>query len=132
MLHTCRQVTGPILWSNLHLLFWLSLIPFATGWMGENHFSAAPCALYGGILLMSAITYMRLQRTIIASQGEESILRKAIGKDWKGHLSPALYAIAIPLAFVSQWCALALYVLVAVVWLIPDRRIERALRERGD
>ena len=128
MLHTCRQATGPMLWANLHLLFWLSLIPFATGWMGENHFAPAPAALYGVVLLMAAIAYMILQQVIIASQGQDSLLKKAVGGDWKGRLSPVLYAVAIPLAFRSQWLSLGLYVFVALLWLIPDRRIENVLR----
>jgi len=128
MLHTCRHATGPMLWANLHLLFWLSLIPFATGWMGENHFAPAPAALYGVVLLMAAIAYMILQQVIIASQGRDSLLKKAIGGDWKGRLSPVLYAVAIPLAFRSQWLSLGLYVFVALLWLIPDRRIENVLR----
>src|SRR5262245_55853270 len=127
MLHACQRVTGPILWANLHLLFWLSLIPFATGWMGEYHFAAAPSALYGFVLLMAAIAYWLLQQRIIASQGSRSILKKAVGGDWKGKLSPVLYAAAIPLAFWWQWISLGVYVLVALLWLIPDRRIEHAL-----
>ncbi|MDP3124195.1 MAG: TMEM175 family protein [Thiobacillus sp.] len=128
MLHASHQVTGAILWANLHLLFWLSLIPFATGWMGENHFAPAPAALYGLVLLMAAVAYGILQRLIIAAQGRDSILQKAVGRDWKGKVSPLLYAIAIPLAFWSQWLSIALYVLVAVMWLVPDRRIEKALK----
>jgi uncharacterized membrane protein len=127
MLHTCRKVTGPMLWANLHLLFWLSLVPFVTGWMGENHFAAVPSALYGGVMLMSAIAYFILQQLIIASQGPDSLLKKAVGGDWKGKLSPVLYTIAIPAAFVSRWISLGLYVLVALIWLVPDRRIEHAL-----
>jgi uncharacterized membrane protein len=127
MLHACHGVTGPILWANLHLLFWLSMFPFATGWMGENHFAATPSALYGAVLLMAAIAYWLLQQLIIASQGPESLLKKAVGGDWKGKVSPVTYAIAIPLAFWSQWVSLALYVLVALVWLVPDRRIEHVL-----
>jgi uncharacterized membrane protein len=129
MLSVCRKVTGPILWANLHLLFWLSLVPFATGWMGENHFESAPSALYGGVLLMAAIAYYILQQVIIASQGPESILRKAVGGDWKGRLSPALYAVALPIAFLFQWISLGIYVAVALLWLIPDRRIEKVLGE---
>ena len=129
MLHATQTVSGPILWANLHLLFWLSLIPFATGWMGENHFAAAPAALYGAVLLMSAIAYVILQRLIIASQGPDSILKKAVRGDWKGKLSPVLYAAAIPLAFWRQWISLALYVIVALLWLIPDRRIEHVLTD---
>jgi uncharacterized membrane protein len=128
MLHACQNVTGPMLWANFHLLFWLSLIPFATGWMGENQFAAAPSALYGGVLLMAAIAYWILQQLIIASQGPDSILKKAIGGDWKGKLSPVLYAVAIPVAFWWRWGSLALYVVVALLWLIPDRRIESVLR----
>jgi len=127
MLHTCNQVTGAMLWANLHLLFWLSLIPFATGWMGENPFESAPAALYGGVLLMAAIAYYILQQLIIRTQGEGSLLRLAIGSDWKGKLSPILYATAIPLAFWQRWLSLGLYVLVALLWLIPDPRIERVL-----
>ncbi len=127
MLHATSKVTGPILWANLHLLFWLSLIPFTTGWMGENHFAAATTALYGAVLLMAAIAYWILQQLIISSQGRESVLKRAVGRDWKGKLSPILYAIAIPMAFVSHWVSLGIYVLVALVWLIPDKRIERTL-----
>ncbi len=127
MLHTSRKVTGPMLWANLHLLFWLSLFPFATGWMGENHFAAAPSAFYGIVLLMAAVAYYILQQLIIASQGPDSLLRKAIGGDWKGKMSPLIYLIAIPTAFWSHWISQVLYVLVALVWLVPDRRIENAL-----
>ena len=127
MLHASDKVTGPILWANLHLLFWLSLIPFTTGWMGENHFAAAPSALYGVVLLMAAIAYFILQQLIIASQGRDSLLKKAIGGDWKGKLSPVLYVIAILAAFWSHWVSQGIYVLVALFWLIPDQRIERAL-----
>jgi TMEM175 potassium channel family protein len=127
MLHTVHQVTGPMLWANLHLLFWLSLVPFTTGWLGENQFAQVPAAFYGGVLLMAAIAYWLLQQLIIASQGRDSVLRKAVGRDWKGKLSPLLYAVAIPLAFWSQWIALAIYVLVAFLWLVPDRRIEHTL-----
>ncbi|MGA9164301.1 MAG: TMEM175 family protein [Thiobacillus sp.] len=130
MLHTCRKVTGSILWANLHLLFWLSMFPFATGWMGENHFAATPAALYGVVLFMAAIAYWLLQQLIIASQGPDSLLKKAVGGDWKGKMSPVTYAIAIPLAFWSQWVSLGLYVLVALVWLVPDRRIEHVLADK--
>jgi uncharacterized membrane protein len=129
MLHASEKATGAMLWANLHLLFWLSLIPFATGWVGENHFASAPSALYGVVLLMAAIAYWILQQSIIASQGPGSVLKRAIKGDWKGKLSPVLYAVAIPLAFVWRWAALTLYVLVALLWLIPDRRIEKVLRE---
>jgi len=127
MLHACQNVTGPILWANLHLLFWLSLFPFATGWMGENHFAAAPSAAYGVVLLMAAVAYWLLQQIIIASQGRESLLGKAVGSDWKGKLSPLVYVVAIATAFWSQSISQGLYVLVALVWLVPDRRIENAL-----
>jgi uncharacterized membrane protein len=127
MLHTCHKVTGPMLWANLHLLFWLSLFPFATGWMGENHFAAAPSAVYGVVLLMAAVAYWILQQLIIASQGPDSLLKKAVGSDWKGKVSPLVYLIAIPTAFWSHWISQGLYVLIAVVWLVPDRRIEKAL-----
>ena len=130
MLHTSNKVTGPILWANLHLLFWLSLFPFATGWMGENHFAAAPSAFYGVVLLMAAIAYWILQQLIIASQGPDSLLKKAVGSDWKGKVSPLIYLIAIPTAFWSQWISQGLYVLVALVWLVPDRRIENALTSK--
>jgi uncharacterized membrane protein len=108
-------------------LFWLSLFPFATGWMGANHFAAAPSAVYGGVLLMAAVAYWILQQLIIASQGHGSLLKRAIGRDWKGKVSPLIYLIAIPVAFWSPWISQGLYVLVALVWLVPDRRIERAL-----
>ena len=130
MLHSARRVTGGILWANLHLLFWLSLFPFTTGWVGENHLAATPTAVYGFVLLMAAIAYYILQRRIIASQGPNSLLAAAIGSDWKGKLSPLLYLAAIPLAFVSSWIASGIYILVAFLWLIPDRRIERVLAQR--
>ena len=131
MLHASRTVTGSVLWANLHLLFWLSLIPFTTGWMGENHFATLPAAAYGFVLLMAAIAYWILQQRIIASQGEESILRKAVRKDWKGKVSPVLYLAAIALAFASPWIAVAIYAVVALMWVIPDRRIERVLTGRS-
>jgi len=131
MLHACQKITGSVLWANLHLLFWLSLVPFATGWMGENHFAAAPSILYGVVLLMAAIAYFILQQLIIASQGPESLLKKAVGGDWKGKASPLLYVVAIASAPWSQWVAQGIYVLVALIWLVPDRRIERALDARG-
>lgn len=127
MLQTCRTVTGPILWANLHLLFWLSLIPFATGWMGENHFAAAPAALYGAVLFMASAAYWILQKLIIAAQAPDSLLKRAIGRDWKGKISPTLYAVAIIATYWSASIAIALYVLVALMWLVPDRRIERLL-----
>jgi uncharacterized membrane protein len=127
MLHATTTVTGGILWANLHLLFWLSLFPFATGWMGENHFSAVPAALYGVVLLMAAIAYYLLEQMIIRSQGPDSILKKAVGRDWKGKLSPVLYLSAIVATLVSPWLAEAIYVAAALIWLIPDRRIEKVL-----
>jgi uncharacterized membrane protein len=127
MLHTLHKVNGPILWANLHLLFWLSLFPFTTGWMGENHFAPGPTALYGVVLLMAAIAYYILQSLIIESQGEDSLLKRAVKGDWKGKLSPVLYLLAICAAFVSQWLSLAIYASVAVIWFVPDRRIERVL-----
>ena len=130
MLHTSRTVTGAMLWANLHLLFWLSLFPFTTGWMGENHFAAAPTAIYGVVLLMAAVAYWMLQQAIIASQGADSLLKKAIGRDWKGRLSPLLYVLGIAAAFLSPQISQGLYVLVALVWLIPDRRIEHALVDK--
>ncbi|GBL44520.1 integral membrane protein [Sulfuriferula multivorans] len=130
LLHTTQRVSGAILWANLHLLFWLSLVPFVTGWMGENHFASAPTAFYGIVLLMAAIAYWILQQAIMAEQGRDSLLAVAIGNDLKGKLSPLLYAIAIPSAFFNQWIAGAVYVVVALMWLIPDRRIERVIAER--
>ncbi len=127
MLQTASRVTGPMLWANLHLLFWLSLFPFVTGWMGENHFASAPSALYGFVLLMASIAYFILQQLIIESQGPDSLLRKAIGRDWKGKISPLIYTASIPIAFWSHWVSQGLYVLVALIWLVPDRRIERAI-----
>ena len=127
MLHTVKEISGPMLWANLHLLFWLSLVPFVTGWLGENHFAAVPTAVYGAVLLMAAIAYWILQKTILKKQGKNSLLSAAIGKDLKGKISPLIYAAAIPSAFVSPWIAGSLYVLVALMWLIPDRRIERVL-----
>ena len=119
-----------MLWANLHLLFWLSLFPFATGWMGENHFGAVPSALYGVVLLMAAIAYWVLQQIIIASEGPGSVLRKAVGRDWKGKSSPVLYVVAIGVAFWSHWVSQAIYLFVALMWLVPDRRIEHAMNEK--
>ena len=127
MLQTCTSVTGAMLWANLHLLFWLSLFPFATGWMGENHFTAVPTALYGVVLLMAAIAYYLLEQTIIGTQGPDSILKKAIGRDWKGKLSPVLYLVAIVATLYSPWISAAVFVAAALIWLIPDRRIENVL-----
>ncbi len=127
MLHTCTTVTGAILWANLHLLFWLSLFPFTAGWMGENHFTAVPTALYGAVLLMAAIAYLLLQQTIIHAQGQDSILKKAVGRDWKGKLSSTLYVLAIGATLRSSWIAQGILVIAALIWLIPDRRIEKSL-----
>ena len=131
MLHVTERVSGGVLWANLHLLFWLSLVPFVTGWMGENHFAPVPTALYGVVLLMAAVAYWILLRRILAEQGPDSLLAKAMRGDWKGNLSPVIYAVAIPSAFLSPWIAGALYGLVALMWLVPDRRIERTLEARG-
>ncbi len=125
LLHASRHVNGNTLWANLHLLFWLSLVPFATAWMGENHFAALPVALYGTVLLFAAIAYFVLSRTLIASHGKDSTLAIAVGGDSKGKLSLVIYALAILLSFVNSWLACMLYVLVAIMWLIPDRRIEK-------
>ena len=127
MLHASTAVTGAMLWANLHLLFWLSLFPFTTGWMGQNHFTAVPTALYGVVLFMAAIAYYLLQHAIIRAQGQDSILKKAIGRDWKGKLSPVLYIIAILATLRSPWVAQAVLVIAALIWLIPDRRIEKRL-----
>jgi uncharacterized membrane protein len=127
LLHAARTVTGPILWANLHLLFWLSLVPFTTAWMGENHYETVPTALYGAVLFMAGLAYWILQRLIITSQGAGSILKTALGSDWKGKASPVLYLAAVVAAPFSHWIPLALYVSVAAMWLIPDRRIEHAL-----
>jgi uncharacterized membrane protein len=127
MLHAAGRVSASVLWANLHLLFWLSLFPFATGWMGENHFAALPTAVYGLVLLLAAVAYWLLQQAIIAAQGPESVLQRAVGSDWKGKLSPLFYLAAIPCAFWLTGLSMALYVGVALLWLVPDRRIERAL-----
>jgi uncharacterized membrane protein len=124
LLAASRRISGGALWANLHLLFWLSLFPFATAWMGENHFAAAPTAAYGAVLLMAAVAYWLLQRRLIGLQGEGSVLARAIGSDWKGKLSPALYALGIVCTLRAAWIAQALYAAVAVMWLVPDRRIE--------
>ena len=124
MLHAAQKVSGAVLWANLHLLFWLSLIPFVTAWMDENHFAAAPIALYGGVLLMAAIAYYNLARCLAATNGKDSVLALAFGKDVKGRISILIYAVGIGLSFVNPWAALALYVFVACIWFIPDRRIE--------
>jgi uncharacterized membrane protein len=129
MLHATDRINGKILWANMNLLFWLSLVPFTTGWMGENHFAPLPTALYGVVLLLAAVSYTILQKLIIAQQGEHSKLEEAVGKDRKGKLSMLFYIVAIPLAFVNEWISDGLYVLVALMWLIPDRRIESKLDE---
>jgi len=127
MLHLTERVTGGILWANLHLLFWLSLVPFTTAWMGENHFAAAPTAAYGVVLLMVGLAYLILQRSILRAQGPDSLLARAVGSDLKGKLSALAYVIAIPVAFVHPGISDALFVIVALIWLIPDRRIERVI-----
>jgi uncharacterized membrane protein len=129
LLHTVARVDGLILWANSHLLFWLSLIPAATAWLGDNFLAPLPTAFYGGALLMPAIAYYLLQLAIIHRQGAHSVLASALGSDVKGKISPVLYVTGIALAFVSPWLSIAIYVLVAVMWLVPDKRIERALRE---
>ena len=131
MLHACTRVTGGILWTNLHFLFWLSLFPFVTGWMGENHFAALPAALYGLVLLLAGVAYTILQSTIVARQGRDSILASELGRDRKGKLSLALYVVGIGGSFVSPWLGGALYVLVAALWLVPDRRLERVVEKHG-
>lgn len=127
MLHAAKHVSGAVLWANLNLLFWLSLFPFATGWMGENHFAALPSAIYGFVLLMAAISYYLLQQSVIAADGPGSLLKQAIGSDWKGKASPVLYLTAMAVAFWIPAVAQAIYVAVALIWLIPDQRIERAI-----
>jgi uncharacterized membrane protein len=129
MFQTTKRVSGGILWANLHLLFWLSLFPFSTAWIGENHLAPAPIAVYGFVLLMAGVAYLILQRLIIIQQGANSLLQAAIGRDWKGRLSALAYLAAIPLAFVSPWISIGLYTSAAFTWLIPDRRIERILEK---
>jgi uncharacterized membrane protein len=129
MLHATHRINGRILWANTHLLFWLSLVPFATGWMGENHLAPLPTAVYGGILLLAAIAYVILQHTIVSHQGPDSTLAQAVGSDAKGRLSLFLYAVGIPMAFVHTAISAALYAFVAMIWLIPDRRIESRLNQ---
>jgi uncharacterized membrane protein len=125
LLHAAKQVSGGVLWGNLHLLFWLSLVPFVTAWMGENHFEQPPVALYGVVMLMSGVAYYILTLTLIRHHGQESPLRAAVGNDFKGVISVAIYAVAIVLSFANRWLALSLYIAVALMWLVPDRRIER-------
>jgi uncharacterized membrane protein len=132
MMHTVKHVSGGILWANLHLLFWLSLVPFTTGWIGENHFAPITMAVYGIVLLMAAIAYFILQTVIIRVQGEHSLLARAIGIDIKGKMSPILYMLGIGTSFIDQWISGALYVLVALIWLIPDKRIEFILRNADE
>jgi uncharacterized membrane protein len=127
MLHAVQHVNGAVLWANLHLLFWLSLVPFTTAWMGENHFARGPVALYGAVLLFASIAYFILSRALISLHGKDSVLATAVGRDFKGQISTLLYLVAIPLAVVRSWLACALYVLVAIMWLVPDRRIEKTL-----
>jgi uncharacterized membrane protein len=127
LLHTCERVNGAILWANLHLLFWLSLFPVTTAWIGENHLAAQPSALYGAVLLMAAVAYWMLQAAIIGSQGPDSLLKKAVRSDWKGKVSQVLYLLGIIAAFRAAWMAQVLYLLAALLWLVPDRRIERVL-----
>ncbi len=129
MLHCVQRVNGSTLWANLHLLFWLSLFPFVTGWTGENHFAAMPTALYGVVLFMAAMAYWILENVIIRNEGKGSLLARAVGRDIKGKVSPLIYLTAIPLAFFNTWLANGLYVLVALMWIVPDRRIERVLQE---
>jgi uncharacterized membrane protein len=130
MLQATQRVTGGILWANLHLLFWLSLVPFATAWLGENHFAAIPAAAYGIVLLADALAYYLLQTVIIRDQGEGSLVAHAVGRDRKGKLSPFAYAVAIALSFVNQWLAIAIYAGMAALWLVPDRRLERTIAPR--
>ena len=124
MLHAAERVSGPILWANHHLLFWLSLVPFVTGWMGENHYAPAPTAAYGAVMVMSAVSYTLLQQAILLHHGPDSRIARAVGGDGKGKLSLALYIAAVPLAFVNQWISDAIYVAVALIWFVPDRRLE--------
>ena len=130
MLSITDTINGKILWANTHLLFWLSLVPFVTGWMGENHFAKLPTAVYGGVLLAAGIAYYILQQLIIAQQGPHSRLKAAVGRDLKGKISPLIYIAAIGLAFVNQWISNLLYVIAALIWLIPDRRIESKMKEQ--
>jgi len=127
LLQAVKHVDGRVLWANLHLLFWLSLTPFVTGWMGENQFAAWPVALYGTVLLFAAIAYFILARALVSLHGTDSVIGTALGRDFKGKISMVIYLAAIPLAFIKSWLACALYVLVAVMWLVPDRRIERTI-----
>jgi uncharacterized membrane protein len=129
LLQAARHIDGRVLWANLHLLFWLSLVPFVTGWMGENHIAAAPVALYGVVMVCAGIAYYVLSLALVARNGRDSALARAIGRDLKGRVSVLVYAAAVGLAYVNPWIAIGLYVLVAIIWLVPDRRIERALEQ---
>jgi uncharacterized membrane protein len=129
LMHAVEHVDGRILWANLHLLFWLSLVPFVTAWMGHNHFAAAPVALYGTVMLFAGVAYFTLVQSLLAHHGRDSVLANALGGDFKGKISMLIYLVAIPLAFVKWWLACSLYVLVSCMWLVPDRRIERTLPE---
>jgi uncharacterized membrane protein len=131
MLHVTERVDGGVLWANLHLLFWLSLVPFVTAWMGENHFASVPMALYGTVLLMAGVAYLVLQQAIIKRQGADSVLKAALGRDLKGKLSPVFYLAAIVASFIRPWIAGSLYVLVVLTWLVPDRRIERTIEHQA-
>ena len=131
MLHASRSVSGGVLWANLHLLFWISLMPFATGWMGENHFATSPTALYGIVLLMCAIAYFILQETIIRLEGDASVLKRAVGRDWKGKLSPVAYLSAIAVSFWQPWLSQVIFTGIALMWLVPDRRIEHVIEHKA-
>ncbi len=132
LLHQCSRVSGTVLWANLHLLFWLSLLPFVTGWMGENHFAPFPTAVYGAVLLAAALAYLLLQHTILTAQGSGGVLRAAIGRDWKGRLSPLLYAVGIGATFVEAWMGQLLFAVAAAIWLVPDRRLARPVPSRPE
>jgi uncharacterized membrane protein len=130
MLQATQRVSGLMLWANLHLLFWLSLVPFVTAWLGENHFAATPAAAYGIVLLAAALAFFALERVIIRTQGSGSLVAAAVGRDLKGKASPLLYALGIGLSFLSQWLAMAVFTVVALIWLVPDRRLERTITGR--
>ncbi|MCX7515128.1 TMEM175 family protein [Frateuria hangzhouensis] len=132
MLAACQRVSGAALWANLHLLFWLSLFPFATAWMGENHFATVPTAAYGIVLMMAALAYWLLQQMLVGLQGNDSLLGRAIGNDWKAKLSPVLYALGLLATLRAAWIAQLLYAVVALIWLVPDRRIEGAIGGHSD
>jgi uncharacterized membrane protein len=131
LLQAAKQTNGRILWANLHLLFWLSLVPFVTAWMGENHFATLPVAVYGGVLLLAGVAYYLLELALLAHHNDDSLLARAIGKDTKGKISIGLYVLALPLCFVNAWIAFGIYILVALLWLVPDSRIERALHPKA-